>query len=134
MTFSSLYVLAFAFRAFAVVICGDELACRDVQDGLARNQGGINVLLKELELLGKVTVLLGAEVVQRHVQLFVSVATVVLLVLGRVVVASLYYCPCQCYCRVAFLAVFLLLGLYGEFGQDVVCWLECYLYRHAGLW
>ena len=75
----------------AVVLVGDRLADGDRQDRFPVELRGIQIVLDELEFLQELILLeIGVEVVQRHAELLVHLALVLVLRLDAVVVLMLY--------------------------------------------
>ena len=76
---------------FAVVLVGDRLTDGDRQDRFPVELRGIQIVLDELEFLQELILLeIGVEVVQRHAELLVHLALVLVLRLDAVVVLMLY--------------------------------------------
>ena len=76
---------------FAVVLVGDRLTDGDRQDRFPVELRGIQIVLDKLEFLQELILLeIGVEVVQRHAELLVHLALVLVLRLDAVVVLMLY--------------------------------------------
>ena len=78
-------------------------------------------------------VLCGVEIVKRHVQLLVSVAAEIVLVLGGIIVASVDDGARQLHSGVILALVFLFLGLYCNGRQLVILGFEADVYGHTRL-
>ena len=103
---------------FAVVLVGDRLTDGDRQDRFPVELRGIQIVLDELEFLQELILLeIGVEVVQRHAELLVHLALVLVLRLDAVVVLMLYDFLDQFHGGVVLAGIFLALRLDDYFGN-----------------
>ena len=75
-------MLSLAVGLLAVVVGGEKLSRRNVQDGLSRNERRVYILVEKREVLSEVAIFCCTEIVQGDVQLFVTIAAIERLVLG----------------------------------------------------